>query len=70
MLKLIFLLSSDLYFYPANYLKSMYWIGLSGSFIRMDPTLKKWLLIQTASKTSATSEATEASLLMGLYLPH
>jgi hypothetical protein len=48
----------------------MYWIGLSGSFIRMDPTLKKWLLIQTASKTSATSEATEASLLMGLYFPH
>jgi hypothetical protein len=57
---------SDLHYYPANYLRSMFWIGLSGSFVRLDPTLKKWVLIQTATSTTAISDATEASLLMGV----
>ena len=57
---------SDLHYYPANYLRSMFWIGLSGSYVRLDPTLKKWVLIQTATSTTAISDATEASLLMGM----
>jgi hypothetical protein len=52
-------------FYPANYLKSFYWIGLTGSFIKYDRNKKEWLLFQTASKAYATSDASDASLLMG-----
>jgi hypothetical protein len=44
----------------------MFWIGLSGSYVRLDPTLKKWVLIQTATSTTAISDATEASLLIGM----
>jgi hypothetical protein len=58
----------ELYFYPANYFKTIIWIGLSGySFIRMDTTIKKWKLITRSSATSATSDATMASILLGLY---
>jgi hypothetical protein len=34
----------------------------------MDPKLKKWKLIRRESQTSATSDATEASVLIGLCL--
>jgi hypothetical protein len=59
----------ELYFYPANYFKNIIWIGLSGySFIRIDPTIKKWKLVPRYSAISVTSDATVASILLGLYL--
>ena len=58
-------LVTDLNFYPANYLKSLYWIGMSGSFIKLDTSQNKWKLIQPSSSIYAISDATETSLLLG-----